>query len=400
MKKELLIIFLFLLQFLLGQNIPEIKVPYIKSDVKIDGVLEETCWKNAREITDFIITFASKKDIYGQKPKNKTVGYIFYDDDYLYIAVECYDEDAKNLRIWKMTERDKGWGDDCVEIFIDPGLSRKRTYQYIINAKGIVYDQKFDDGKNIVDWDSGFEYGVKVEKEKWVVETKIPFAELELREDMKAEWGFNITRFEPREWIVQSWAPVFGGNLQPDKFGIIKDIKVDYTRYKFILDLISWGNLYIGDDFVEYSIKNISKSPLNLIFEIYTDRLLNKKDIKLKPEETKNVSLDYSLEKKDGKLTILVKDEQGKISYMRTKYFKIPESSINIKSEIPVYYLSDKNIIAELEISIGRNSLKKSEIIFQICDIIKGSVKNNRNKKRIGKKFGENTNKDKGVERG
>lgn len=368
--RKILLFLIFLIQSLMGQQIPHIKVPYIKGNVKIDGILEEDCWKNAGKITDFIITWAGgRKEELGKKSKNKTIGYIFYDEDYLYIGVECYDEDTNSIKTGKMKERDKGWGDDCIEIFIDPGLSKEKCFQIIVNPKGIIYDQKFERGKNIVDWDSGFEYEIKIYKEKWVVEVKIPLAELELKENTKTDWGFNITRFEPREWIVQSWAPVFGGNLQPEKFGIIKDIKIDYSRYKFGVDLISWGKLFLGEDFIEFIIENFSDDKTPLICEVYlNDKIQSKKEVILNPKETKKISLNYSVNKKDKKICLFIKDRNEKPIYIGTKYFKIPDKFINLKLDVPIYYLSEKKLVASLEVNIGRLSLKKCEIIFDIID--------------------------------
>lgn len=378
--KNLIIFSIFFIQFLLSaQEIPELKVPYIEGNVKIDGILDENCWKNSTKITDFIITYGSNKEILGKKPKNKTIGYIFYDKDYLYVGVECYDENTGNLKTERMIERDKGWGDDCVEIFVDPGLSRKRCFQWIINSRNIVYDQKHDSGKGIEEggWDSGFESGVKIYKDRWVVETKIPLAELELTKDIGDNWGFNITRFEPREWIVQSWAPVYGGNLQPEKFGIIKGIKIDYSKYNFRVDLIRWGSLF-WDDFVEISIENLEKNKKQINCELFVDeKLMSMKNLILKPEEKERISLNYKIEKKDKKLSILIKDKDENLCYLRTKYFKTPDTCFNVKPEVPIYYLSEPNLISELEIFLGMDTISKSEIMFEIYDE-KGNLKINK----------------------
>ena len=364
----ILLLFFLFPSFAKSDEFPKAKIPYIENKVKIDGILEEDCWKNSLKISEFIITYG-KKDLLGKKPKNQTVCYLFYDKDYFYLGVECYDENIEGLITEKMKERDAGWGDDCIEIFIDPGLTRKRCFQYIINPAGMIYDQKYENAKETKEWDSSIEYAVKKYKDRWVVETKIPLAELELKKDTGEIWGFNITRFEPNQWIVQSWAPVFGGNLQPDKFGVLEGISLDWNRYNLDLKLISWGNLSIGDDYIEFSIKNLSKDKMDLEGELFSDgKLSDKKNIIIKSGETKNLFLNYSVEERNGKMCLFIKNKRGEVCYMNTKYFKIPEKFIDLKEFFPIYYLSESSIPLNLYLNIGRISLKKCEIIFEITD--------------------------------
>ena len=366
----LLLLLCFFFPFLANSDeLPKGKVPYIENKVKIDGVLEEDCWKNSLKISDFIITWGAKKDLLGKKPKNQTVCYLFYDKDYFYVGVECYDDNIEGLMTEKMEERDGGWGDDCIEMFIDPGLTRKRFFQYIINPAGIIFDQKCEDAKQMKEWDSGIEYAVKKYKDRWVVETKIPLAELELKKDTGEIWGFNITRFEPNNWIVQSWAPVFGGNSQPDKFGVLEGISLDWNRYTLELNFTSWGNLSIGDDYIEFSIKNLSENKMDLTGETFSDgKLSSRTNFVIKPGETKNLSLGYSIEERDGKLSLFIKNQKGEVCYIKTKYFKIPDRFIDLKEFLPIYYLSENSIPLNLYLNIGRLSLEKCEIIFDITD--------------------------------
>lgn len=70
----------------------------------------------------------------GEVPDNKTRVYILYDEAYLYLAFACEEEDREGLVTDKM-ERDGPWGDDGLEIFLDPGRTKHSYYQVFFNAK-------------------------------------------------------------------------------------------------------------------------------------------------------------------------------------------------------------------------------------------------------------------------
>jgi hypothetical protein len=58
-----------------------------KSPPRIDGILDDACWKDAQEITDFVIIGTSNLTAW------QSFGYVCYDDSHLYIGMK-----SKTLR--------------------------------------------------------------------------------------------------------------------------------------------------------------------------------------------------------------------------------------------------------------------------------------------------------------
>ena len=87
--------------------------------IRIDGILEETAWQSAPQISDFHFTW------YKSGQKEHSVAKILWDDKYLYVGHTC--EDA-----WitaRCTEHDGPVArDDCFEVMVAPNTARPNVY--------------------------------------------------------------------------------------------------------------------------------------------------------------------------------------------------------------------------------------------------------------------------------
>jgi hypothetical protein len=357
--------------------IPSATLPRTAKPPVINGGLNDACWKNALVISDFIITWGTPATPLGEKPEQQTTAYLLYDEEYLYIGVDSFDKDTENIVTGKMERRDSGWADDNIEIFIDPGLTRENFFHLIINAAGVILDQKVTGARESeISWDSNQDCAVKVYEDRWTVEIRMPFAEMGLSPETGSRWGFNITRFEPRSWIVQSWGPVFGNNLQPDRFGIIEGISLDYSRYECRLKMTSWGALSFGGDYIEFEVENYTDKKKDVTAELLCldgngKQHLTKRIISLNPGEEKKLSLDYLIYKKgvEGKIILSLKTAgDTKKSFIRTRYFIVPSELFTTALDKRDYYLSEDKVCIQVLLNIGRRALKKSKLIFTVAD--------------------------------
>ena len=121
------------------KELPKVDVTKTSIAPKIDGKLNDECWKNAGRIEKLVS--ADGLDLADEPTK----AYLLWDDENLYIGVKCYDSRMGMLTITS-TERDKTrWDEDMVQIFIDPAPDPKGEYYHIsMNPIGTVYDQKAD----------------------------------------------------------------------------------------------------------------------------------------------------------------------------------------------------------------------------------------------------------------
>jgi hypothetical protein len=183
----------------------------------IDGTLDDAAWKDAANSDKFFL-----KE--GSKAQGKTKLYVTRDDNALYIGVECFDSEAalKALKCEaKDHDTDSVWGDDALEVFVDPSGKRDSYYQLIINSKNVVWDAwHASPGNPDKSWNPEIKVATKVGKESWTCEIALPFAVLTQSPKSEANWAFNVTRHRPAAGELTFWSPVYNdGNHHPDKFG-------------------------------------------------------------------------------------------------------------------------------------------------------------------------------------
>ncbi|OGF48501.1 MAG: hypothetical protein A2452_11660 [Candidatus Firestonebacteria bacterium RIFOXYC2_FULL_39_67] len=91
---------------------PSVSVPTTKAP-KLDGILDDDCWKKSRPITTRMMVFPD----YPELKENKTFIRLVSDKENLYIGFECNDSNME-----KVGEN------DTVEMFLDP--ERTEDYKY------------------------------------------------------------------------------------------------------------------------------------------------------------------------------------------------------------------------------------------------------------------------------
>ncbi|MCM8776856.1 MAG: hypothetical protein NC905_01135 [Candidatus Omnitrophica bacterium] len=178
--------------------------------IELDGEIKEDAWSNIQKERDFYRFDWGKTCNYYQ-PDKQTEFQGFYDKQNLYLAIKCYEDNIKNLRVEQKTGSKQVWTDDCVEIFIQP--SGMEYFQFIINPLG-----EKQDNKGLVD---SWEAKGKIFDDYWSVEVKIPLSLFDRYPKDGEIWGFNICRERRPTPELSSWNATSGskGFHQPEKFG-------------------------------------------------------------------------------------------------------------------------------------------------------------------------------------
>ena len=149
--------------------------------VKLDGVCDEPAWAAAPWQTGFL-SASSAAEGAPRPVAVQTRFKVLYDDDALYVAVEC-DEPNPDKLVARYTEHDQDvYGDDCVELFMDPAGEGRYYQHFCINSNGAWYDDSGADYGLVHAklWECPLQTGTKVDAaaKKWGVEVRIPFAAL------------------------------------------------------------------------------------------------------------------------------------------------------------------------------------------------------------------------------
>lgn len=240
-KKHLLFVLLLLSIFFIQCSKEKKLEPYtytanhVKSNIVIDGILDEDAWKNSEKValkinnTGEVITDSSIM----------TWVRTCYDQENLYIAYECNDSD-----IWsEFSNRDDHlWENDAVEIFIDSDGILNTYYEIQVSPRNVLFDAHLEiptktDDDEIIEFNvDGIQTAVSVDgtlnmrkdfDKKWTVEISIPIADLneETASIDSGSWRINFFRMNHDlngERPELGWSPTFGDFHIPSKFGVLK----------------------------------------------------------------------------------------------------------------------------------------------------------------------------------
>lgn len=163
--------------------------------IQIDGVLDPSEWQQAVEIPfPYEITPNNNTPA-----KKETIGYITYDDLFLYVAVKAFD-DPQNVRA-SIRPRDdfKMLGDDTIFIALDPFTDARNNLLLGVNPVGSQLDARAvnattDDDRYDISFNVNFESAGQLNAEGYIVEYKIPFSEIPFPGGKNQKWNFRIGR--------------------------------------------------------------------------------------------------------------------------------------------------------------------------------------------------------------
>jgi hypothetical protein len=175
----------------------------------IDGVLTDSCWTDVPILTDFSVLGTN------DRAAKQTEVKVCHDGKKLYIAARMFEPQPERL-IARYTKRDSDvYHDDSFEIFVDSNLDRRTYFQFIINSKAVVYDQKHGD----VGWNSHVSTASSRGDDFWTVEVAIPWEDLGVEKPGGKILAVNFCRDDHVSETFSSWSAVTASFLEPQSFG-------------------------------------------------------------------------------------------------------------------------------------------------------------------------------------
>ena len=179
---------------------PPITITRISAPITIDGDLSDPGWKGVPPITQWYETRVGDS----VEPQVKNVGYLAYDDKYLYAAFEFADPNPGLIRA-PLGDHDQISGTtDYGGIIVDSRNDGKTAQMFLANANGLQYDAISSDvtGEDSSPdwfWDSAG----KITATGWTLEIRVPFASLRYARSPAPTWGILLYRNYPREQHYQ-----------------------------------------------------------------------------------------------------------------------------------------------------------------------------------------------------
>jgi hypothetical protein len=201
--------------------LPTLDTARTATGIRVDGRLDDPGWRTAGRADNFTESWPGDN----VEPPVRTLAWLTYDEDNLYVAFECFDDPA-SLRA-TMSQRDEYGDDDAVGVLIDTYGDATWAYEFYVNPYGIQRDnmwtsvQGSDQGFDMV-WQSA----AHVTADGYVVEMAIPLAGMRFPDGEAQRWRVDFRRQHPRESDrTYAWAARDRDEqCQPCQWGVVNGI--------------------------------------------------------------------------------------------------------------------------------------------------------------------------------
>ena len=168
----------------------KITVPLFDSAPVIDGVLNDSVWKNAALLKDFYQVYPGDNT----QPGDTTEVLIGYDAQNLYIGIHAFEKPDK-IRA-TVAKRDAITNDDYCAVYLDTFNDHQKAYLLMFNPLGIQQDGIYTESAG-ADYSFDLQLNSKgtVTGDGYVIEAAIPFRSLRYQPNQVKNWGIHVKRF-------------------------------------------------------------------------------------------------------------------------------------------------------------------------------------------------------------
>jgi hypothetical protein len=196
----------------------------IAGKIVVDGRLDEEDWQKAQPGSDFVwmVGAGSGPEHEGDQPAKTNVRVLF-DDEAVYFGVRCQEPLMANLLDARVPRASMAiFGDDCIEVFLDPEGRGVNYYQFALSAGNdqfaAYYIESGPNGGGAYDglWESAIHKG----PDFWTAEIRIPLSALYYTAagSFSNNWRINVTRERRPKEELTTWAPLKKSFLNPKGF--------------------------------------------------------------------------------------------------------------------------------------------------------------------------------------
>lgn len=350
-----------------------ISVPKTITSPRIDGYLNDECWRNSIQLSNFVLTAGAV----GRSAMQQTECFFLYDDTHLFVAFKSHEPELEGLKVTS-----KIWDDldilydDRVEVFLDVNHDHRSYFELAVNPKGVQFDQKGFNrlhGSKTSDmdqkWNGFWRAKTNIGKSEWTAEIAIDVTSLGIDQiDEGMTWGFNATRVRQpdvekgdeffkrkpagpaeysayvpvkdyiRETISNFHAPIeFGDMVFGDPGFKVKELSFKSALYAF--GPVGYPSLF-GRNPLEIKVETKDGRSVPAILRITVEPASVERweqDLKVtlgsdKPIET----LYYIPENQENEITIQLLDPDTKQQLYKTSYIEIAPPFIEFNLE-PLY---------------------------------------------------------------
>lgn len=182
-------------------------VPPVTEPVHIDGNLDESVWRQALVIREFIQVEPDT----GSPASERTELRLLRDDDHLYLGLRAWNS-ADQVVSARALARDSDFsGDDHITVVLDPFGSGRDGYFFSVNPLGARTDGYIENGAVArPEWDAQWRAEAVRDSGGWSVEMAVAFKDLAF-DPARDTWGINVERVMRHRQEVVRWQGAHAG---------------------------------------------------------------------------------------------------------------------------------------------------------------------------------------------
>jgi len=188
---------------------PGIFAEKTEQPVTIDGILDESVWRDIGWEGDFIQIFPTDtaKAIAASKVK------VAFDSKFIYIAAILSSPEPRDKYVSTSLRRDyRGNQNDGISIVIDTFNDKTNGYIFGVNPYGVQREAMVGNGGLLptdfnLAWDNKWFSEATIHKDHWVAEIAIPLSTLRY-EDGATNWNINFYRIDSKYSEKSTWTPI------------------------------------------------------------------------------------------------------------------------------------------------------------------------------------------------
>ena len=211
-------------------RLPVYQVGRTTGPIKVDGKLDDTAWKKAPLVGDFVNTLDGSPSTY------KTEARVLYDENFIYFSFRCADDN-----IWStMKRRDEHlWEEEVVEVFLQADPNQPSYIELEVNPLGAMLDIYMLAARKPLHYESWnsekLRWAVQVDgtvdgkpgDREWTCEIALPLEDVVTAPHNPPlpgdRWRMNLYRGEQRPTPANlAWSPTLRDDFHiPQRFGEI-----------------------------------------------------------------------------------------------------------------------------------------------------------------------------------
>lgn len=184
-------------------TIQVVPAKFVATPPKLDGVLDDECWKDLPEYTGFY------DKVTRALADRQTIAKICYDKDNIYVAFHALHPDPKHIMA-KQTKRNGDLvGEDYVTICIDSQHQHRDDSTFRVTAGGTMVEALERSSTNNIEFKGDWQSAAKIVDDGYNVEMAIPFSLLVYNNHCDT-FGFCLARRIPETQVSTVWPDLNG----------------------------------------------------------------------------------------------------------------------------------------------------------------------------------------------